>query len=76
MNGGVFAASDQSLTWTSPQTCRQTDRAAHFTKEEQTIILDKYEEVRHLIQSKINKVEAAKCRKDSWQKKNSRCVNA
>ena len=40
---------------------RQTGRAAHITKEEQTI-LDKYEEVKHLIQTKSNTVEAAKCR--------------
>ena len=56
---------------------RQTDRAAHITKEEQTI-LDKYEEVKHLIQTKSNTVEAAKCRKDSWQKKKlpmCECVN-
>ena len=49
MNGALFSASDQSQTWTSLQTCRQKGRAAHFTKEEQTI-LDKYEEVKHLIQ--------------------------
>ena len=44
-------------------------RAALFTNEERIIILDKYEEVKHIIQTKSNTVEAAKCRKDSWQKK-------
>ena len=34
MNWAVFAASDQSLTWTSLLTCRQTDRQTHFTKED------------------------------------------
>ena len=46
----------------------------YFTNEEQTI-LDKYEEVKHIIQAKGNTVAAAKCRKDSW-KKIVDCVNA
>ena len=37
-------------------------RAAHFTKEEHTI-MDKYEEVKHIIQTNSNTVKAAKCRK-------------
>ena len=77
MNGAVFAASDQSQTWTSLLSAdRQTERHI-FTKEEQTI-LDKYEEVKHIIQTNSNTVEAAKCRKDSWQKKKlpmCECVN-
>ena len=48
-------------------------RAANFTNEEQTIILDKYEDVKHIIQAKSNTVAAAKCRKDSWQKNHRLC---
>lgn len=38
------------------------------TIKEQTIILDKYEEVKYTIEAKSNKGAAAKCKKDSWQK--------
>ena len=44
-------------------------RVAYFTNQEQAIILDKYKEVKLIIQAKSKTVEAAKCRKDSWQKK-------
>ncbi|CAK6970967.1 hypothetical protein D5F01_LYC11269 [Scomber scombrus] len=36
--------------------------------EEQTIILQKYEEFKHIIQAKSNTVAAAKARKERWQK--------
>ena len=62
---GIFSISDLS----NPNKRDPISRAPHFTEEEQTIILDKYEEVKHIIQTKSNTVEAAKCRKDSWQKK-------
>lgn len=42
-------------------------RAASFTTEEQTIILDNYDEVKHIIQTK-SKLQL-QCRKDSWQTK-------
>lgn len=43
---------------------KSTGRRYIFYKE-QTIILDKYKEVKDIIQAKSNTVAAAKCRKDS-----------
>ena len=43
-------------------------RADYFTMEEQTIIIHKYEEFKHIIQAKSNTVDAAKTRKECWQK--------
>ena len=42
-------------------------RADYFTIQEQTIILQQYEEVNHIIQAKSN-TDAAKARKKCWQK--------
>ena len=42
-------------------------RADYFTMEEQTIILQQYEEFNHIIQAKSN-TDAAKARKECWQK--------
>lgn len=43
-------------------------RAAYFTNKEQTIITNKYEELREIVQDKSNAVAASKHRKDCWQK--------
>ncbi|XP_046880243.1 myb/SANT-like DNA-binding domain-containing protein 4 [Hypomesus transpacificus] len=50
-------------------------RAAYFTEEEKTIILNKYEEFKHIIQEKSYTAAAARKRKDIWQKITD-CVNA
>lgn len=39
------------------------------------VLLDKYKEVNVLIQAKSNTVAVAKCRKDSWQKRNTKNNN-
>ena len=43
-------------------------RAAYFTQEEQTIIMETYQTYKHIILAKSNTVAAAKSRKESWQK--------
>ena len=43
-------------------------RAAYFTQEEQTLIMQTYETYKHIIMAKSNTVVAAKLRKESWQK--------
>lgn len=42
-------------------------RAAYFTVEEQTGIIQKYEEFKDTIQAKSNNVATAKAREQCWQ---------
>ncbi len=48
-------------------------RAAYFTNEQQTIILEKYEEVKHIILAKSNTAAAAKCRMEQLAKNRWLC---
>ncbi|KAI2646882.1 L-aspartate oxidase [Labeo rohita] len=43
-------------------------RSLYFSAEEQTIIMQKYNEFKHVLQARSNTVSAAKAREDCWRK--------
>lgn len=43
-------------------------RAAYFSAAELQLIMEGYEEVKHLIKTKGNTIAAAKVRQDAWRK--------
>ncbi|KAI9523789.1 hypothetical protein NQZ68_024311 [Dissostichus eleginoides] len=42
-------------------------RAVYFTAEEQTVIMSRFEDLKHIIKAKSNTVAAAKSRQSGWQ---------
>ncbi len=50
-------------------------RAVYFSGEEQEIIIQKYEEYKHVFQARSNTVSDAKAREECWRKI-ADCVNA